>query len=228
MARRGQLHVPRLPGVRPDRRRGRGPLGADRGLGAGDPSGHTREGAEEAVRQGADHRPRAADPAADQGQLSFARPPPRVPRLHRRQEVLRGRPGDRRAPVPRPLHDARVQGEPAVDPDHSRQGRRAYWSAPGSRRQATTARRCSRSSSRTRATRFSRWGPRICSTSRSGSSASASASGSAVPMAGPARAIRRVPGVHPARPLQHREPREGRTDPDGGARRGRRSTGRSS
>ena len=43
----------------------------------------------------------------------------------------------------------------------------------------------------------------------------------AVRVARPARSVRRVPGVHPARSLQHREPRAGRPDPARGARRRR-------
>ncbi len=40
----------------------------------------------------------------------------------------------------------------------------------------------------------------------------------AVHVARPARAVRRVPGVHPARPVQHRAPRAGGQDPARGAR----------
>ena len=48
----------------------------------------------------------AAPARADQGQLALHRAPPRVPRLHRRQALRRRRQGHRRAPLPRPLHDA--------------------------------------------------------------------------------------------------------------------------
>ena len=107
LAGRRQLHVPRLPRVRPGRRRAIGPLlGADRGLRARHPSRLPASRRRSCQPQGGGVRPSAADPAADQGQLAFARAPPRVPRLHRRQEVRRGRPRDRRAPLPRPLHDA--------------------------------------------------------------------------------------------------------------------------
>ena len=87
LAGRGQLHVPRLPGIRPDRGRGRGHAAGDRRLGSRDPPRYPHEGAEEADRQGARSRAGPADPAADEGELALARPPSRVPRLHWRQEI---------------------------------------------------------------------------------------------------------------------------------------------
>ena len=212
VAERGQLHVPRLQGVRPDRRRGPGAAAADRGLGARDPPRRARQGAKDADRQGADRRSRAADHAPDQGQLRLSRPPARVPGLHRRQEVLRGRSGDRRAPLPRPVHDARVQGEPAVDPDHPRQGRRGAGAGrvpAGQPRPQGAARdprvihaRLAVPDGDARVVRLGDRDPRL----------GRAPAAEAVPVAGPARAVRGVPGVHPAGPLQHREPGAGRQD----------------
>ena len=105
-----------------DRSRRRGPAGTS-GLRAGDPPAaagapvqppRARRRSELAL---APHQPRP-----HQGQLALDRPPPGVPRLHRRQAVLaRGR-GDRRAALPRPLHVHGLPREPARDPVPAQQG----------------------------------------------------------------------------------------------------------
>ena len=148
---------------------------------------------------------------ADQGQLALDRAPARLPGLRRRQALRPRRPGDRRAPLPRALHDRRLQSERARDPAAARQGRLRAGArrlpARQPRRQGadrdprvlSRATRCSRSTDdelfemamgilglgeRQRVRLFVQ--PR------------------------PARPLRRLPGLHAARPLQHREPRAGR------------------
>ena len=126
--------------------------------------------------QGGGIRPRAQDPSADQGQLGLARPPARLPRLHRGQALRRGGRvvGERRFLG---LYTTRAyKAEPAVNPDHPRQGRgrvvagRVPAGQPRPQGPARNPRVLSR------ATRCSRWRPRTCSTWRSGSSGWASAS----------------------------------------------------
>ena len=218
VAGRGQLHVHRVPRVRPDRRGRRGPHATDRGVRTRDPQDATDQGAQEARRQGTRRRSRAADPAPDQGQLPVADPSPRVPRLHRRQEVLRRRPGHRRASLHRPLHDARVQGEPALDPDHPRQGRRRARAGrvpAGEPRPQGPPRDPRVLHARLAVPDGDRGSVQPGDRRPRARRAPAPA---AVPVARPARPLRRVPGVHPARSLQHRESRTHRQDPDGGAR----------
>ena len=81
--------------------------------------------------------------------------------------------------LPRPLHAHGLPRQPDRDPDPAPPGGRACSSAPASRTAATTRRRCSRSSTPTRATSCSRSRTTSCSTWRWGSSTSASASGCA-------------------------------------------------
>ena len=121
---------------------------------------------------------------------------------------------DRRAPLPRPLHDDRLLREPARDPDPAPQGRRDPRARRLPARQPQREGAASRSSRRTRATSCSRPRSTSCSRSRWGSSTSASASALRL-------FVRRdtfgrflsLPRVRPARPLQHREPAPHRGDP---------------
>ena len=87
----------------------------------------------------------------------------------RRQALRRRRRGRRRAPVPRPVHLARLQPQPAPIPLLRRKVRAHDASAPASRPTATTARRCCTSSTPIRATSCSRSPRTSSSTPRSAS-----------------------------------------------------------
>ncbi len=179
VAGRRPLHVPRLPGVRPGTRarRGGSPGCAptrDSGSCGGRPSSRTRSSAP--------------------GQLALADEPYSLLLTKANSRATVHRPAymdyigvkkydaerrvDRRAPVPRPVHDSRPQGRRPRDPDRSAATWTRYCGAPASPPTATTPRRCSRSSSPTRGSRCSRWTSTTCSRSRWGSSGWASASGS--------------------------------------------------
>ena len=94
-----------------------------------------------AAARGARARARAVPAQPHEGELARDRAPARVPRLRGRQALRRRRPRDRRAPLPRPLHDHRLPREPARDPDPAPQGRRRSSTRPPSRTAATTRRR---------------------------------------------------------------------------------------
>ena len=111
-----------------------------------------------------------------EGELARHGAPPRVPRLHRRQALRRRGRGRRRAPLPRPLHDGRLQGAPARGPGRAPQGRGGDGARRASRPAATPRRRWWRSSRPTRATSCSRSPRTTCTRSRRASSGSASAS----------------------------------------------------
>ena len=149
LARRRQLHLPRLPRLRAivqedgevaARRRCPGP-----GWGSC-ASRSARTTARRGLRRAAARRARAARRALPaephEGQLARHRPPPRLPRLRRRQALRRGRERGRRAALPRPLHARRLPRQPARHPDPAPQGRRDPRRAPRSRPAATTRRRC--------------------------------------------------------------------------------------
>ena len=149
------------------------------------------------------------------------RAPSGVPRLHRRQEVRARRSGRRasvassastRPPPTRPVRATIPLLRGKVD-ERARAG-------PASRRTATTRRRCSRSSSPTRATRCSRSrADELFDDRDGGPRARRAPARPPVRPPRPARPVRRVPGHDSARPLQHREPRAGRRDPARGVRR---------
>ena len=117
-----QLHVPRLPRVRPGSGGQRHAAPRGRRLRPRHPSRLLQQAAKEAQPQGGGVRPSASDPAPDQGQLALAGAPPGLSGLHRGQEVRRGRDATRGAALPGPVHDRRLQGQPAIDPDHQQQG----------------------------------------------------------------------------------------------------------
>ena len=154
--RRPPLHVPRLPRVLAHRR------------GAARRRGHRARAAArrrrprlDRVRQaaagGARVRAGAASAGADEGQRALARAPAELPRLRRRQALRRRRQGRRRAALPRALHRRSPTGRlPLRDPDAAPHRRTRCSSAPGSRAAATTTRRSTRSSTRSRATSSSR------------------------------------------------------------------------
>ena len=106
LGRRPPLHLPRLPRVRAHRGR------AARGRGLGARAAARRRGAVHGLREAAGGRaragPRTRPARAGQGDHALAGAPPRVPGLHRRQEVRRRGQRRRRAALPRPLHDGRL------------------------------------------------------------------------------------------------------------------------
>ena len=136
--------------------------------------------------------------------------------------------GHRRAPLPRPVHDVGLQGERARDPAPARQGRRRPRAGGLSARQPR----------RQGATRDHRVLPaRVAVPDGHGRSvhdrdgdprARRASARAAVRPPRPARPLRRVPRLHPARSLQHREPGAGGADPDRRVRRRPTSTGRCS
>ena len=93
-------------------------------------------------------RPRAAPAHPDQGEPRADRPPRRATSTTSASSVRRRRQGDRRAPLPRPLHVHRLPREPARDPDPAPQGRARARARRLPARQPRRARRCSRSSRR--------------------------------------------------------------------------------
>ena len=142
LAGRQSLHLPRLPRVRPGGRAGRdGAAG-----GARHRPGHlaARQARLVILRRAAARGARAGQgPAAahpDQGQLPVHRAPALLPGLHRDQADRRERRGQRRVPVPRPLHACRLPREHHPDPGAAAQAGRACWNRPGWPRTATTAR----------------------------------------------------------------------------------------
>ena len=152
-------------------------------------------------------------------------PPAELPRLRRRQALRRRRQRRRRAALPRPLHDAAYREVPANIPVLRRKVAGGASSAPGSRPAATTTRRWSRSSTRSRATSCSRWTRRALRGRARDPRAGRAPARPAVHAHGPLRAVRVLPRLPPARPLQHRQPGPDRRDPARGARRRDRSTG---
>ena len=140
VARGAQLHLPRIPRVRRGRPQGPGPRHPARAAG------------------GRGRRPvaRAASPHPHEGELARDRPPAVLPRLRGRQALRRGGERDRGAALPRAVHAHGLPREPDRDPDPAAQGRQRSSSARASRTAATTRRRCSRSSTPTRATSCSR------------------------------------------------------------------------
>ena len=118
---------------------------------------------------------------ADRHQVEHAlhRAPAGLPRLHRRQALRRQRRGDRRAPLPRPVHLHRLQRPGVRDPAAARQGRgdrharRPAAGRPPGQGAATTSWRP------IRATSCSRSPTTTCTRRRWASWPSASASGCA-------------------------------------------------
>ena len=203
--RRPPLHVPRLPRVLahrrgPARRRGhRARVAARRRR----PRLH---GVRQAAAGGTRVRAGAASAGADEGQRALARAPAELPRLRRRQALRRRRQRRRRAALPRALHRARLPGDAARDPDaapHRRTGARArrvparqprLQGAHRDHRHVPARRALPDERGRAVRGRSRHPGPRGASTRQ------------AVPAHGPLRALRVLPGLHPARPLQHRQP----------------------
>ena len=129
VARRGQLHLPRLSRIRNRRRRHRVAHGGQarqrprhpaRSVGApvrgrappGRPAG-----------RGARASPGQAAPHRQQGQYALDRAPCGLSRRDRRQALRRRGPRHRRAPVRRPLHLDRLQPQPAFHPAPAPQDR---------------------------------------------------------------------------------------------------------
>ena len=118
LAGRRELHLPRLPRVRPQERirRGRpGTPGGERPRAAARRSRHPAP--DPAPHRGRpEEGPRKARAGHHQGQLPLHRPPLRVPGLHRRQELRRRRQRQRRTPLHRALRHHRVR---RIRPRHS-------------------------------------------------------------------------------------------------------------
>ena len=132
VGRRPSLHVPRLPRVRAHRDRaegGRGLRARAAARAAASQSIGLREAAAGRARAGA----RARSAGAGQGQQPLADPPARVPGLHRRQEVRRRAQRDRRAALPRALHDAAPTARCRRTSRCCGARRRRCATAPGSR-----------------------------------------------------------------------------------------------
>ncbi len=214
LARRRPLHLPRLPRVRPRPTRTATATARPRSPAPGSGSCATTSGQQQlaplrraAARACARCAPRALPARPDEGELARDRAPAGLPRLRRRQALRRRRQGDRRAPLPRPLHDARLPASPREIPILRRKveavldARRLPARQP--RRQG--AARDPRDVPARRAVPDRR--PTSCSRSRWGSS-----------HLGERQRVRlfvrrdpfgrfvSLPGVRAARPLQHREP----------------------
>ena len=127
MAGRQQLHVPRHPRIRHDRRRAR--LRGDSGQRARHPALARRARAAPRRRAGVDHArdqgvpARAAPAHHHQGECALARAPARAHGLHRRQALRRRRAADRRIPHRRPVHLDGLYALDALDPVSAPQGR---------------------------------------------------------------------------------------------------------
>ena len=121
-----QLHVPRLPRVRPDHARRRGCPLRRAGLGPGhleaDRVGTGLPQLRRAPARGEEARPRAQAPEPDQGQLAGHGAQAFLPGLHRHQEVRRVGRGYGRAAVPGALHLHRLQLQRLRHPAHQAQG----------------------------------------------------------------------------------------------------------
>ena len=221
VAGRRPLHVPRLPRV-PPRARGRR-RGAPR-----DPRHRLRHPARRPghvglVRQapgpGQGQGPREEAAGAGQGQLPRHRAPPGVPRLRRREDLRRRRRRGRRAPVPRAVLQRRLHRVRQPDPDGAREGRRG--AGPGRLRHPQPRRQGADGHPRELPARRAVPDP--------GRGAGADRRGRDVhPRAPPAAAVRAprhlrpvplLPGLPPARPLQHHGPRADLRDPQAPARR---------
>ena len=126
--------------------------------GPGDPAlGHRSEpGVRAAAGSGPQRRPRAARARADQGEHPLDGAPPRLPRLHRHQAVRRRRQGERRAPVPRPVHLGRLHRAGLDHPGLRTQGPRRAGALGLPPRQPLRQGPAARSSRPTRATSCSR------------------------------------------------------------------------
>ena len=220
---RRPLHLPRLPRVRdPDRgRRGRARLGR------GDRSRHPpRQGGAAALAQllaadagGAQARAREDPAQPDQGELAGDRAPAGLSRLRRREAVRRSGRGEVGAPLPRPLHPHRLQRQPVGDPAAAAEGpERARSLRPPARqprpqgddrdpRDVPAGRAVPDQSGRAARDRARHPPPRRAPPR---------------PALRPPRRVRPLPllpGLHPARALQHREPAQDPGDPAGGVRR---------
>ena len=166
---RQSLHVPRVSRIRAGPRQRRSGTEGDRRLRPGDSSGLARDAVHEAQPEGGRAGDGAARARPDEGELARHRAPPGVSGLHRRQAMGRRRRGDRRAALPRAVHDIGLQGERAGDPDPARKAQGRSRAGGRFRRTATTPRRSPRSSSPIPVSRCSRWIPTTCSRSRWGS-----------------------------------------------------------
>ena len=161
----------------------------------------------------------ALPPQPDEGQLARHRPPPRLPGLRRRQALRRRRERDRRAALPRPLHPHRLPRQPARHPDPAPQGRRG----------ARARRAAARQPQREGADPDPRDPPARRADPGFGGRAVRHRDGHPAPGRAPARAAVRaprrlralplLPGLRPARPLQHGQPAAHRAHPARGLRR---------
>ncbi len=220
VAGRRPLHVPRLPRV-PPRARGRR-RGAPR-----DPRHRLRHPprrpghvglVRQAPRPGQGQGPREEAAGAGQGQLPRDRAPPGVPRLRRREDLRRRRRRGRRAPVPRAVLERRLHRVRQPDPDGAREGRRG--AGPGRLRHPQPRRQGVDGHPRELPARRAVPDP--------GRGAGADRRGRDVhPRAPAAAAVRAprhlrpvplLPGLPPARPLQHHGPRADLRDPQAPAR----------
>ena len=225
LARGPQLHLPRLPRLRhrAGGRRGAAQRGARDRPGHPAPVGGAQDrvvaGLRPAAARGARPGARALPAQPHEGQLARHRPPPRLPRLRRRQALRRRGESGRRAALPRPLHPHRLPRQPARHPDPAPQGRR------GPRARRLPARQPQREGAHP--------DPRVPPARRAdpglGGRAVRHRDGHPAPGRAPAgaavraprrlRALPLLPGLRPARPLQHGQPAAHRAHPARGLRR---------
>ena len=186
-----------------------------------EPRGRARVSAD---RAGPRARPASRQPLIlTKANTPLDRPPARLPGLRRRQALRRRRRGRRRAPLPRPLHDRRLPRASRRHPGRAAQGRGGHRARglPGRQPRREGARRDPRHlparralpDPRGRAVRAGHGHPRP----------RRAPARAAVRAPRRLRALRHVPRVPPARPLQHAQPRAHPGDP-----RARRSTPRAS
>ena len=174
---------------------------ARRRLGAGDPATAAARSVQAASPQGDGDRPVAGSADPHQGELAGDRPPALISRLHRREAIRRGWTGRRRVPLPRALHEHRVPDERSRDPAAPGQG-------PGRARARGVPKRQPRREGAAgdprdlpaRLAAADGRGRSVRDRDRAARTRRA-AVGEAVRLAGPARAVRHLPGDDSPRSL---------------------------